>query len=482
MTISTDYDGDLAQTIPHLTAIHDAIKGQFFVKSKGSLYLPSPHEINPNSNESQAKYDRFLAGAEFDEYTGQTQQSMIGRMGFNDIDFEPDPKIDYLAYDCDGDGTSINGSIEKSANMALSDKWCIGVVDYKGLAGIEADSLSAADIEEINAKAQIKLYSRKSVVRRNFSVVNGKNQLDFIMFCESSYTMNSNFDKVEVKSYLILALDEDGNYFQQKIIETENGGKVEGERDYVMINGEPLKFIPAVILSDSELENELPLSFGFLSPIAQICFARYNVSGDYKYYLGRLAPTINITGMTEHEQQVFKTVNGRDYYEIGGVNQFANPESVVDIQAIDGSTEAYEKYFSDSKERLVSIGADVNDNNSANTATEAGINFTKQNSVLNPLADSLENGYKWLVSYCAMFEGLTTQDDLFNYAETVELTLSRDFDTPILNPQHVSAINEAVMSGLMTRLNAVNKLIELGWQKGDAEKILDEAGEVQPIV
>ena len=475
MSINTDKDSDLALTESHLMSIRDAVKGSPFVKEKRTTYLKNPNQLTDDT------YNAYIDRAEFDGFTNQTLTSMLGRMKINDMTADLG-SIDYIVQDADGNGLSLEGSIECAAKNILQAKWQIAVVDYRGLTGVDVNSLSAQDLEDANARPVIKQYTRESVLKRYFSVVNGVKQLSFLMLHEQQEELNQfSFQKETVDTYLILALDEDGNYYQQKIIDGDNGQEV-GEREIITINNEPLKFIPAVILSDTEVENELPLSFGFLSPISDICYYRYGISAEYKYYLSRLAPTINIMGMTEHDQEVFQSVNGRKFYAIGGVNQFGNPETNITIDGIEGKTQPYEKYMSDSEDKARSLGAVIPSDSTAKTATEVGINYAEQNAVLNPLVNNLESGYKWLISYCAMFDGVTSVDSVDDYVNDVDIDMARDFETVVLDPQVPAALSGLVMSGLETKRGAVETLIKLGWSQGDAEtKVSELINEPPPI-
>ena len=63
MAISTDKDTDLATLDPVLKSIRTAIKGEFFIKQQGTLYLPPPGDIA--SDEQTSKYTRYKDSAEF---------------------------------------------------------------------------------------------------------------------------------------------------------------------------------------------------------------------------------------------------------------------------------------------------------------------------------------------------------------------------------------------------------------------------------
>lgn len=483
MSINTDIDSDLALTLPQVDKIRTGIKGAFFVKQKREELLPSPSQSNDTKRDAE-KYKMYLAGAEYDEFPKMTLNSMIGRMCIDKTEFEPDAKLSYLTMNADGDGLSLEGSIECAAAHILQVKYVVAVVDFAGLSSVSAKEVTAADVDMMMANASIKQYARESITKREFRVVNGRRQLSFIQFKECSTYLDEHMERQTSESYLSLGLDVNGNYYQQKTIKNDSDGEIVGEISYVTINSKSLKFIPAVILSDKEIDNDLPIDFGFLSPLVDLAIHMYNVSADYKYYMKQLAPTLMVSGMGAQEFEVFKKVNNRNYIEVGGSNM-VDKDVKAEIISISGSTEAFSTYIQESKDKARSLGGVLPaESQTAKSATEAGINYAEQNAVLNPLINNLENGYKWLVTYCAMFHGLVSAeyDALVTYMTNVKLVLNRELSVITLDAQQVNAILSQYQGGLETRKGAIEQLIRLGYQKGEAETKLLELENEEPRI
>ena len=439
MLINTDSDEDLALLRPLAVKVRDAIKGAPFVKCKGEAYLVNPDTTDrKNTDAGKANYKRYKEGAEFESWTGQTQQSMIGRLNINEIQADLG-ELDYLLSDCDGDGLSLAGSIEQTANDVLAAGWRIGVVDYEGLTESALQDVSLADVKKMmsESKAKIKTYSRESVVKRHFATVNGRKQLQMIMFYELGEVIDTTtFKKETVESYLILALDENGEYYQQKIVKGTTNQ--EGVREYIKVANKPLKFIPLVIIADHEVEHELPQELGFLAPIADKCYHRYIVSAEYAFYLSKLAPTTIVYLDSRFSLEQFAELNGgsKDFAQ-GCVNVLVG-ESRVEITSAENNVVAYQEKLKDNEEEARSIGAVIpKKDRSDNTATQAFINLAEQNSVLLPLIMNLESSYKWLIAYCAMFQQLTTQENVAEYAANVALALPRELSEPQKRPDVV---------------------------------------------
>jgi hypothetical protein len=484
MSINLTSDTNIALMLPEVLKIRTVIKGAPFIKFGGQIYLPSPNEVDKTSDQAVQQYKKYKAGAEFDEYTTQTLQSMLGKLNLDDFTPEVEPRLEYLINNVDGDGCTLKALTENLAANILGVKWHIAAVDYQGLQGVALDSVTIEDAEKLNPRAKIKQYSRESVLKAYFSTINGRKQLSFIMLLEYGERFDQDtYMALEVKSYLILALDENGDYYQQKVVEADGDGMSVGKPDYVTVKGQRLKFIPLEIVSDSDVCHELPQRLGFLNPIADICLHRYNVSADYKEALRKFVPTTDVFGMTDNDVEAFETVNGRKYRAIGQTNVWPTAEIKVQTSSTDGSLLSFESYDETSKNKIRSIGGVVPEYSTGDTsATEALINSSEQNSNLNPLVSGIESSMKMLIAYCAMFEGLTTQENVNDYAGSIQFDMPRDFAKLSPDTEAGRFVIEMINSRLMTREQATKKLIALGWHEGELDNIMTELGNIEPDI
>ena len=85
MSINIEQDKSLADMQDDVLKIRTVIRGAPFVKAAGQDLLPSPNDVDKTSNQALTQYAKYLAGAEFDEYTGQTSTSMIGKLNLDDF-------------------------------------------------------------------------------------------------------------------------------------------------------------------------------------------------------------------------------------------------------------------------------------------------------------------------------------------------------------------------------------------------------------
>lgn len=466
--------------------VRTAILGTPFVKSEREELLPHPSSIDTTSKEAQMRYNAYLAGAEFDEFPKQTLKTILGRMKFQNATIELPERIAYLVENVDNDGTDLIGAIENSAANIFSVKFQCLVSDYRGLSGLGIDEVSRADIAELNPRASIKQYPRESIVWWHYDRVDDAMQLTFIMLRETQLEFNAQtFTGNLIESFLVLALDENGNYYQQKIVKSK-GGYQEGERDYVQVGGRPLKWLPVQIVADEELTpGKLPLDLGYLAPICDLALARYRVSAEYKEAMRMIAPTVNVIGMDSMAWEQYREINARDYIITGsgGTNLFA-PGVSMEVVSAGVTLDGYEQYFKDNESKVRALGGSfATDQGRQQTATESQISNDEQTARLVTAAYQLESGWKRAILYCGMFEGLYQQDSIESNLDDIRLTLSKDFATAKINPQERDAIRNDYLAGLIGKEEALKQLEQGGVLISDAKALLaiDDGGDANNL-
>lgn len=480
MSIDTSYDTDLALDLPQLVRVRTAVKGQHYVKLGGVDFLPDPSSKN---GQPTAKYDAYKQRAEFDDYTARTGASLIGKLDANKLNADLDSELEYLLGNADGDGLSLAGYAENVFSENLIAKYCVGIVHHGGLMSVDNSELSADDVDKMSLKPQLKLYARESIVKRSFRMINGRKQLAMIMFYECSEEMDeTTLSKTKVESYLVCALDENGDYYQQKIIKGSESGGGEGERNYITINNQPVKMIPAYIFSDSEVQSELPTGFGFLTPIAEICYFLYMQSADKKQAMFNSIPTINAYGFDDHNLEIFLRVNNGGY-RIGDNNMMPDGTKVENTSASTDFT-FYENYEKGMIEKARAFGAVIPDSGNQNdmTATEKLINSGEQSDMLLPLVDNVERGLKWLIAYCGMFLGVYGEEQLEQAANDINLTLNREFVKAKPDPQLIQVMLDLVDRQMMRKESVLSYLISVDLESGKIAEIMQELENQAPLL
>lgn len=457
----------------------DCMEGEDRIKSKGYTYLPHPSQVDTTSAEQVARYSVFKAGAEFDDFPASSRRALLGKMRIDSTIADLPTQIEYLEEDADGDGVPLSGLIENASDECLLANWCVLVADYAGLGDVDLTSVSKAEAESAKPRAKIKIYERENVVNWSFTRINGAMQLSFIALQEVGVEFDPlSMEENDVVSYLILAIDENGNYYQQKIVYTDNGIN-KGEPSYVSINGQPMTFIPVEFASLRQTKRgELPKEMGYLYPICLKTLHRYRVSAVYKEVQRNLAPSTFTKGWQEGDIDIFKQANGQREYIATGPSAVNNLPNNVDVEILSAATDMsdYQWYFEKNEKEIQALGGSVNTQAQAMTATEADIQASDQNAMLETLCTNLERAFKRICEYCGMFEGVDAD---------VEITMPRDFATPKLSVDEVRVLIELKMQNVISMNEFHRKLDNGGWLIEDAETIIAEmemeTPEVRPV-
>lgn len=461
--------------------VRDCVDGSTAVKRKAETYLAHPSDVDTTSDSAKKRYIKYLQGAEFDEYPAQTLQTLMGKLRFDDTAIELPDGIAILQQDVDGDGMSLLQALELSASNVTQVKFQVLVAEFSGLGALDPSQLSLADIQQLNPRPTVKQYTRENVVNWNSRRINGVMQLSFIALLERSQEFNQEtYKHTDVYSYLILALDDDGNYYQKKIVYS-SAGKQESEPSYVTVAGQPLKWLPVVVVSDEPVPaGMLPFKMGFLYRICAATLAKYRVSADYKETQRKLIPTIFSNGGQPGDADLFEQLNGRKYIELGGVNVLPNTQQATVLSA-NASMDDYHWYFAEQDRKIRQMGGSTPTSGSAMTATEADIQASEQNAMLQSLATNLENGWRRVLSYCAMFAGLWLPDAVEDNLDQIVLSMPRDFATPKLSVEEVRVLFEAMDRGAKTRDQVVFMLEQGGWDYQTAEETLAQLEEFSSL-
>jgi len=468
-----------------LSAVRDCVAGSYFVKKAGRKLLPHPSSVDSVSTEAAERYNKYRSDADFDDFTQTTLSTLIGKMKIGDTEITLPAKLEYLRENSDNDGLSLNGLINSTAENILQVKWHVLLSDYQGLSDVASDNVSISDLERLNPRATIKQYSRENVVDWDFERKNGAMQLTYILLREISSKLNQEtMVREKTKSYLKLGIDETG-YYQQKIVESDSGNE-EGEKNYVLVGGANLQFIPLEIVVDSEIQGGyMPLKGGYLVSIANLALSRYRVSAVYKEALYALIPTFNVFGMDENNYDQFKTVNGRDYLASGVFtpNFMPSVDMKVEVTETSASLDQFEKFF-DRNEKLVKAegGTFKTDATVQRTATEIVAEGEQQNNVLEPLTSSIEQGLERSIAYCGMFEGIYTPDNISNAIDDIDVNMNDEFAISKLTVEEMKELREMVMSGLLTKEKYLNLLKLGGVDVGDIEQLLSDLENSAPII
>ena len=482
---------ELAEMKPAIEAVRTAIKGAYFVKKETYTYLPHPSQVDKTSATQKARYAEYLAGAEFDDFPSQTLASDTGKLKLDQTVIELPNQLDYLEQNADGDGLSLVGLTRSAFRNVASVKWHVLLTDYKGLTDVDIEDLSIDEARNLNIRASIKQYARESVWDYDFQRVDGKLQLTYLVLREVYTNPKRGIGlkiQPDIEVFLMLALDEDGNYYQQKYVRGvgAKGDYQPSERNYVFVNNEPLKFIPVEFACDEEFQSgELPQDLGYLSSICELAYSRYRVSAVYKETMRDLAPTQHIFGVSDADWEFFSNTNGRDYVATGAsaVNVWRDTNTKVEIVGADVELEGFERYFDKNESKVRALGGSFEtDDNDQETATATAINNYNKTARLSGAVTSIEEAIQRSIAYCGMFEGLYSQDSIEGELDNIAFKLPRDFATARLTADEVRVYMELRASGELPRLELLSILEQGGWTISKAEELIEMSESEPPSI
>jgi len=464
---------------PEIKAVRDCIEGSPAVKRERTVYLKHPNMIDQTSPQQIARYDAFLDGAEFDEYPATTLTSMLGQMTEGEIEIDLPERLQYLLNDIDGDGMPLAGAVEDIFSNTLQVKFHILLAEYKGLANVDAEAVTLADVKAQNPRAVVKMYNRESLVDWEFKRINGRMQLSLMVLVEESTERTELFSRKSVKTYLVLALDENGHYYQQKYVRGADVYVKDGDPVYITDpSGQNLSWLPVEIVVDQEWPaGSLPRRPGYLYPTCMMSLYRYRMSADYKEALRFYQPTLCSTGWPDDGAEIFERLNDRKYFAFGvGVDNRLPDGVVPTVIGSTGEMQPYENYFEASDKRARAVGAIINDpaQGADVTATKSVIDNKNSTAVMTMIAKNTEAALKRIIFYCGMFEGLWSQDDIESNLDSITLKLPRKFIKVIMSAEEINSVVAAVNNRLISRAEGQRKLVAGGFTIGDAEKILLE--------
>ena len=465
------------QAFPYMRLIDDCVVGEPALKygQNQKHYLPSPCCPDEDAEVAERRYNRYLKSAEFDGVPSVTLEALLGALSHQPNNYDGIPEgMDYIIDDADGDGLSLDEHIKIAQAELLKMRFCGLLAEYSDLAGmgIGDEQLTRAQVKQLGLRSSIKYYSRKSILDWNFRRINGVKQLSYVLLSENE-TRERDGDEgglvlEDVKSYLILALDEDGNYYQKKRIETETGWT---ERFYPETPNGMFNFIPfEFAIQGSYPKGVLPDELGYLLPVCTKSIYRYNMYAAMKESMHfTAAPITWSAGWTEQGFKLFKDMNGgRDYLSVEAGSHWTLPEgATTGVIETSGDNSPYFTYLDRNAKEIKALGGafDTDMQDSEQTATATLVNAAERLSVLSSLQSGLEWSYARVICYCAMFEGID---------QDIELKLNREFTSVKLSPQERQQITNEYMQGVISHNEALRQLEKGGVLTVEAEQLLQE--------
>jgi hypothetical protein len=200
------------------------------------------------------------------------------------------------------------------------------------------------------------------------------------------------------------------------------------------------------------------------------------MSANYKEALS-FQPTPITKGWKQGDHEIFKDLNQRDHFTFGINSPNHLPNDVeFDVISIDQNDEQFIRYFELNTQKIKSLGGKVDGGETLGnkSATEASINSRDRTAVMESITGNVESGLARAVSYCGMFMGLWTADEVESALDQITIKLPREFGKAKMSPEEQAAVRDNVMASLYSKDEALRILVAGGVTISKAEDIIDE--------
>jgi hypothetical protein len=432
---------EYSNNLPLWTKVRDCISGSAQVKSKTTTYLPQPA---PSDN-NPTRYQNYILRANFFNATARTLEGLMGAVWRKPAQIELPTQLEYMNVDSDGSGCSL----EQSSKQTLSDVIQVGraglLTDFPKSA--EGRAVTVAEEEALNLRASIVHYSAENIINWNTVKIGAETVLQYVVLTEThSRSLNNNMLELENYTlYRVLALDENGNYYQEEFEQPDsNSGSSNtfsmiGERVYPRYaDGSLITRIPFVFVGSRDLKPSVDKAP--LLDLAEINLAHYRNSADYEemvYMSGQ--PTLIVTGLTENWiQQVWKG----ETLKVGARSSIQLPQGADAKFAQITPSQIGMEAMMQKQEQMIAIGARFVAVNPAGVEAAETVRLRQSGeaSILSNITDNVEEGYKVSLVYAALFMGANPEDIVFK--------LNKDFFAEVMTPDQARALSEMWQKGV----------------------------------
>ena len=252
--------------------VRDCVKGNRAIKKKREKYLPIL------SGQTPQEYDRYLKKVKFFGATGRTLDGLHGNIFRKAPEYTGDVSETFIESlkDVDLMGTNIEQFVSNIVNDLLPTNWGGVLVDYPK--STETESL--ADAEKKGSRAYLKYYPAESIINWEYTTINGKTQLSFVVLVEPYIEKDPNdkFVSKKYKKYRVLYLDPaNKNKYRQEIYDEKISVAVPSEKDIIIkMNGEEMNEIPFYTMPGNFPEKSM------LYDLAQLNIQHYQDRADYQ--------------------------------------------------------------------------------------------------------------------------------------------------------------------------------------------------------
>jgi hypothetical protein len=457
--------------------MQDTYDGETAMKEK-TLGQNKNCKCPTNANENMNQYLRMTQGMKLDEKNGWARfcdkvdramfypfvsaihEQSLGMINSRKADVEIPKVFDYLLTNANRNQEPLS-KVLSNINSAQLLKSRIGAM---------------AEVNKGTTTAQntftTALYSAESIIDWDYTVVSGRQIPSFVNLKECIQVR----DGAEIKHedrYLVLQLDEDGNYFQWLSDKAEVDPstppvernveqlEMDGKRFYPLVGGKPSKQIPFVCINAEKIGFDIENPF--LEPVADASiklFQADSLNADNLHFTS--TSTMVLAGVTKDEKE-----NGR--FGAGGCVILSDPTATVKFEsASSDSLNSTAQNVESLKMYCASLGVDVMQINSPESGIALNTKIETKAFPLQTLSETGAGGLATLLQICAEWQGVSGD---------IKIVGNTDFKTEVATPKDLLELMGVMQGGGLTQQDFFNYKKKNGYT--DAETLADEQKQLE---
>jgi hypothetical protein len=434
---------DRLQAQYHL--IRDCISGEDAVKDQGQLYVPKPDGM------TTANYQHYLDRACFYGAPEMTLRALVGLALRKDPVINLPPRLEAMR---------LNATYENAPMQVLVEDM-VREVASMGRFGILLDF--PVEGATANTVPHISTFRAENIEDFDTAYVGGRKVLTRVHL-----SSDETHEGAAITYELIL---EAGVYQFRRFVQDQHKNRVDVDENHIpLVNGQPLDFIPFVMVSHEGLRPE-DVTPPFLS-LCKVAISHFKNSADREHAIFLTAsPTPWVAGSLTADKVPT---------QIGAGAVWVLPEGAeVGMLEFQGSGVAAMK---EKSETMISLGArmlssTVNRNETLGTATQR---TRSELALLHGVVVSVEAGLNRLLRLAAEWVG----DD----PDEATVTLSRDFIESSMEPKMIEQQMKLYLSGIISRATLHENLqkgeivrADRSWED-EKDMIEEDGGDITAII
>jgi hypothetical protein len=427
------------------------------IKSNVKQYLRNVGKSEKDPEKQVDRQKEYEQGAILDNFTQKTLTGLTGSAFLKPPSIDLQANLEYLLDNVDGVGTTLAQQAKEAVDQDLR----------KGRFGLLVDmpqtngETTLASMENGSTVPRISAYYAEKIINWSYVSIGSSKKLNLVVLLEEVDKSNDIFLHETELQYRVLALDENGYYYQQ--LYDAKGNK--GEQIYPRQNGRLVDHIPFYFIGVSD--NTATPDASPLYPIAEVNVGHYRNSADTEEnsFVCSQAMLILALGDNMHPEQWEKS--NPDGVRVGsrrGLN-VGSGGSAQFIQAAE--SDKAQKLMEMKKQQAVELGAQIIQPGVQVTAETARIQQSVNHSVLSSIASNVTAAYRDALAECAAFLGSNYDSDF---------SLNQDFHMVVLTAQDRAQWVAEIQQGISPRTLYYKKLREAGLYPDDwtDEQIAEE--------